>query len=241
MSTRQHTGYRISAPGFDRRAKTRRLWRNGGGTAAAKAVKDMRTQRYGGSAVRLRTLTGVPTVIPHASGNSNIHCAARKPAREHVHAVDGSWRTRGVCVWLAHPVTATSAEQLTTSRPCDHHQREPCVGVTQHSMGPTLRWRDATFDGTHKPANGDTVMHIRGVPMECECQLTNACIDEETDASLDEGFLPEAEISNGLQQLLPEAGLRIGVGLPWPLCHSWSRVGREHPPSATLMPPPQSG
>ena len=37
----------------------------------------MEMQRCGRDAKRARTLTGVPTVIPHASGNSKIHCAAQ--------------------------------------------------------------------------------------------------------------------------------------------------------------------
>ena len=60
-------------------------------------------------------------------------------------------------------------------------------------------------------------------------QLTNASIDEQAYAALDEGFLTEAEVPDGLQQLLPEAGLLcICVGLCWQLRICFSRHGCQH-------------
>ncbi len=60
-------------------------------------------------------------------------------------------------------------------------------------------------------------------------QLTDAGIDEQAYAALDEGFLTEAEVSDGLQELLPEAGLLwLCVGYCRQLWIRWSCLGRQH-------------
>ena len=68
--------------------------------------------------------------------------------------------------------------------------------------------------------------------------LTDACIDEQAYAALDEGFLTEAEVPDGLQQLLPEAGLLwFCVDICRQLQVCWSRRSCQHKESTALLPP----
>ena len=74
VSTRQTCGEHVNAPDVDRLVKTPTASRR---LRGSNGMRDMRSARLVGVAMCLRTLTGVPTVIPQASGNSNIHCAAQ--------------------------------------------------------------------------------------------------------------------------------------------------------------------
>jgi hypothetical protein len=94
VSTRWHDGNRISLPcGVHRHARTPATWRR---LELQQAAKDVIVRGYGSNAVRRRTLTGVPTVIPHASGNSNIHCAAQGVVGTHPVSMRMPWPVIGM-------------------------------------------------------------------------------------------------------------------------------------------------